>query len=75
MLNVNPGMKSFQSFNVAFNNLIQDEGFFDDEFILPSDLYVYQEAEGVALRAIDSNTHLTKHKDAAELISKNRSLS
>ena len=74
VLNVNPGVKNFQSFNVAFNNIIQDEVFFDDDLILAHDANVDQEMEGVALNAIDPNTHLTKYEDAVELVSKNADL-
>ena len=33
VINVNPGIKKFQSFNVAFNNIIQDEELLHDEFV------------------------------------------
>ena len=34
LLNINPGIKNFQFFNVAFSNIIQDEACFDEDFIL-----------------------------------------
>ena len=71
VLNVNPGNKHFQSFNVAFNNVIQDEELSHDEFV---DFNPELDWEGIALRSIDPNTHLNKYVDAVELVSKNADL-
>ena len=74
VLNINPGIKNFQSFNVAFSNVIQNEGLSNDKLIdfdLESD---WEGIEGMVLRTIDSETHLNKHVDAAELISKNENI-
>ena len=71
VLNINPRIKTFQSFNVVFSNIIQYKGLLNDELI---DFNLESDCEGMVLRTIDPETHLNEHADTAELISKNEDL-
>lgn len=70
VLNANPGMRNYQSFAKAFCSLIHDDGLnLEDDT-----MFIEENDHGVALQAVDAETHLNKHGDAVELINKNKDL-
>lgn len=73
VLNVNPGIKNFESFNVAFHNVIQGDALLSDD-LFTFDTDEDDEITGVALRSIDEKAHLSKYLDAADIIAKNADL-
>ena len=70
VLNINPGIRNYQSFHEAFCSLINDDGLDLEEELISIDNNDYLENDGVVLRLIGTETHLNKHVDAAELTSK-----
>ena len=73
VLNVNLGIKNFESFNVAFHNVIQGDALLSDD-LFTFDTDEDDEITGVALRSIDEKAHLSKYLDAADIIAKNADL-
>lgn len=70
VLNVNPGIRNYQSFSKAFCSLIQDDGMdVEDEAIS-----IEEDDHGVALQSINTDSHLNKYVDAVKLINKNQDL-
>ena len=70
VLNANPVIRNYQSFNKSFCSLIHDDGLAIEEDLISIDVNNSEENDGVALSSIDAKTHLSKHIDATELISK-----
>ena len=72
VLNVNPGIRNYQSFHKAFCSIIHNDGLnIEEDPIIDSN---FIENDGIALSALDPKTHLSKYVDAVELISKNKDL-
>ena len=70
VINVNPGIRNYQSLSKAFCSIINDEGSYLDEILL--DINDRLEAnEGVAMRSIDTNTHLKSYVYTSESIKSN----
>ena len=68
VVNMNTGIKNFEYFNAVFGNMIQNEVLLSDDMLeIEEENDKFSE---VVLRAIDSETHLTKYTDAKEFIKK-----
>ena len=72
VLNINPGIRNFQSFHVAFQNVIQDENNILSDDILMDE--IDDEINGVALNTINQEVHVSKYADTAVLIAQNADL-
>ena len=70
VLNMNLGVRNYQSFHKAFCSLIHDDG----QDLEDEALSIEEDNHGVALQTIDANTHLNKYVDTVELINKNKDL-
>ena len=63
------GIKNFQLFNIAFNNIIQDKTVLLGDLLIDK-IDFNKNVNRVALRVINYETYVLKYVNAAELITK-----